>query len=157
MPQRQAWILRRHEPLNSTKGRLGGSAQGRAPVEEGSRVGVPQCAMFLLSKTNGLLRSTWRAGRGCGATSIEVAAIGRQTVEAARERRLDIILSDARLQEGTCPAAVASIQCELGDIPAIFITGSPTECQPRSASAIVLTKLFDNAAMLGVFRNSAPI
>ncbi|GAN15297.1 response regulator [Sphingomonas paucimobilis] len=92
-----------------------------------------------------------------GATSIEVAAIGRQTVEAARERRLDIILSDARLQEGTCPAAVASIQCELGDIPAIFITGSPTECQPRSASAIVLTKLFDNAAMLGVFRNSAPI
>lgn len=92
-----------------------------------------------------------------GATSIDVATTERQAVEAAGERRPDIILSDVRLQEGTGPAAVAAIQCELGDIPVIFITGTPTECQPRSASAIVLTKPIDNAAVLRAFKQLAPI
>jgi CheY-like chemotaxis protein len=92
-----------------------------------------------------------------GATSIEVVTTEREAVEAARGRRPEIILSDVRLAEGTGPAAVAAIQCELGEIPVIFITGTPIECRPRSASAVVLTKPIDSAAVLSAFSRLAPL
>jgi CheY-like chemotaxis protein len=92
-----------------------------------------------------------------GATLIGIATTEREAIEAARERRPDIILSDVRLQEGTGPSAVAAIRCKQGEIPVIFITGTPEDCQRRCSSAIVLTKPIDNASVLSAFRRLAPV
>ena len=66
-------------------------------------------------------------------------------------------MSDVKLSEGSGPMAVAAILYEYGPIPVIFIIGTPEECRPCEAPAVVLTKPISNAAVVSIFRRLAPL
>lgn len=72
-----------------------------------------------------------------GATSVEVAVSEAEAVDAAKRHRPDFITSDVRLLEGTGPRAVAEIKRVCGEIPVLFITGSPNECEGCPPDAIL--------------------
>lgn len=73
--------------------------------------------------------------KDAGATSTAQADTQDSAIEAARRQRPEIILSDVRLISGTGPLAVQAILAELGQIPVIFITGSPEDCTPCAPQA----------------------
>ncbi len=74
-----------------------------------------------------------------GATSIAQADTQAGAIEAARGQRPEMILSDVKLLSGTGPLAVQEILAELGEIPVIFITGTPEDCAPCAPPGIVLS------------------
>ena len=86
-----------------------------------------------------------------GATSFDFAATEAEAVEAAIANPPRLITSDVRLSEGTGPLAVQRIQQELGQIPVIFITGTPHECQPCDPPGLVLSKPFGHPALKDAF------
>ena len=92
-----------------------------------------------------------------GATSVRIAVTECEAVQAAREQRPSIIMSDVRLLEGSGPMAVIKILDECGPIPVIFITATPEDCRPCEPSAVVLTKPINNAAVVSTFRRLAPL
>jgi CheY-like chemotaxis protein len=75
-----------------------------------------------------------------GATSVAVADTEQGAIDAARDRKPDIIMSDVKLALGTGPLAVQAIILEHGAVPVIFITGSPEDCHPCEPPAIILQK-----------------
>jgi len=76
-----------------------------------------------------------------GATSVDFAETERDAVQAARERKPDIILSDVNLLVGTGTSAIRKIREEFGHVPVIFITATPDACtRSPQQSAIVLVK-----------------
>jgi CheY-like chemotaxis protein len=87
-----------------------------------------------------------------GVTSFEIASTEAEAVAAAMDRRPDLITSDVRLLEGTGPRAVAEILARLGHVPVIFITGTPSECVPAPASALILRKPLQRGALEAAFR-----
>lgn len=87
-----------------------------------------------------------------GAVSFDIAATQDKAVSSALGQRPDLITSDVRLLEGTGPAAVNEIHRRLGDVPVIFISGTPEECQPCSPPGIILSKPFQNRALASAFR-----
>lgn len=91
-----------------------------------------------------------------GATSVAMACTEDEAVQAAKERKPGIILSDVRLLVGTGPRAVQAILSALGEIPVIFITGTPEACQPCEPSSVILSKPVDPARVMEAFRRLAP-
>jgi CheY-like chemotaxis protein len=87
-----------------------------------------------------------------GATSFAFAATQKDAVDLARQNRPAIITSDVNLLEGNGPAAVATIQAELGDVPVIFITATPSECKPCAPPGVVLLKPVNVHHVAAAFR-----
>lgn len=75
-----------------------------------------------------------------GATSFDFAVIEAGAVAAALAHPPELITSDVKLIEGTGPLAVAQIQERLGELPVIFISATPEECQPCDPPGVVLAK-----------------
>lgn len=92
-----------------------------------------------------------------GATSIATACTEEEAVQAAKERTPGIIFSDVKLLVGTGPHAVQTIVSALGDIPVIFITGTPEACEPCEPPGVILGKPVDPARVMEAFRRLAPV
>jgi two-component system, response regulator PdtaR len=93
---------------------------------------------------------------GAGASAVAHAAGQAQAVAMAIEDPPAFIVSDVQLLEGTGPLAVQAIIGALGPMPVIFITGTPEDCYPRDAGAVVLGKPVDDACLGRTFRSLAP-
>lgn len=87
-----------------------------------------------------------------GATSFDVAVAQDQAVAAAVAHRPRLITSDVRLVEGTGPLAVQEIHRRLGEVPVIFISGTPEECRPCDPPGIILEKPLQEASLKSAFR-----
>lgn len=94
---------------------------------------------------------------GLGATSFAFADTQVEAVDAARERRPDLITSDVALLEGTGPEAVEIILKELGPVPVIFVTGTPEACRSCGPPARVLSKPLHRPTFSSAFRELAPL
>lgn len=90
-----------------------------------------------------------------GATSFAFADTQEGAVAAAISQPPEVITSDVRLIEGTGPEAVHAIHEKLGDIPVIFITSSPAECEPCDPPGEVLGKPIDQAELAASFHRIA--
>lgn len=82
-----------------------------------------------------------------GATSVEIVTTEADAVMSAQHRRPDFITSDVRLLHGTGPRAVAAITALYGNIPVLFITGSPESCEAYPSAAVMLKPV--TAAAIG--------
>ncbi|MEO7169269.1 MAG: response regulator [Pseudomonadota bacterium] len=91
-----------------------------------------------------------------GAKTFSFAETEREALDAAREHRPDVIMSDVMLREGTGPHAVEVIQGEMGPLPVIFITATPEACLSCDPPAIVLGKPVIDARLREAFRLVAP-
>jgi DNA-binding NtrC family response regulator len=94
--------------------------------------------------------------REAGATSIDQADNQQDAIIAARDHKPEMILSDVRLTSGTGPLAVQAIIAEHGDIPVIFITGTPEDCAPCAPPGVILGKPIIEHALKDTFRRLAP-
>ncbi|PZO76988.1 MAG: response regulator [Sphingomonas taxi] len=92
-----------------------------------------------------------------GATSIAQADSETAAVDAAGTHCPQMIVSDVRLHEGTGPLAVQRIIAAHGNIPVMFITGTPEACIPCDPPAVILTKPIDETAVMATFRSLAPL
>lgn len=86
-----------------------------------------------------------------GATSFDFAVSQEEAVAAALARRPELITSDVKLTQGTGPAAVQEIYRQLGELPVIFISGTPDDCQPCNPPGIILSKPFREEALKAAF------
>jgi CheY-like chemotaxis protein len=89
-----------------------------------------------------------------GVTSFEIVDTESDAVIAARNHRPDLITSDVALRLGTGPCAVRAIHCELGDIPVIFLTGTPDDCKPCQPPGSILSKPFDADTLISAYRRA---
>ena len=87
-----------------------------------------------------------------GATSIATAVTEDEAISAARELVPNIILSDVRLVGGTGPRAVQAITADAGEVPVIFITGTPEECRPCEPGVVILRKPIQPSTLVDTFR-----
>lgn len=92
-----------------------------------------------------------------GATSVATACTEDEAVQAAHERMPGVILSDVMLLDGTGPGAVRTIMSTLGEIPVIFITGTPEACRPCEPPGVILHKPIDPARVMDTFKRLAPV
>lgn len=88
-----------------------------------------------------------------GATSFDFADSEAGAVAAAIARPPGLITSDVKLVEGTGPNAVTMIHQRLGDIPVIFITGTPEECRPCNPPGQILSKPLNGARLRQAFHD----
>lgn len=88
-----------------------------------------------------------------GATSFSFAASQDAALAAAISRPPDVITSDVQLTSGTGPLAVDAIHHQLGDIPVIFITATPAQCEPCEPPGVVLSKPIDHGQLAAAFHN----
>ena len=86
-----------------------------------------------------------------GATSFDIAVTEAEAVAAALAHPPELITSDVTLIEGTGPLAVQQIHKRLGEIPVIFISGTPDQCRPCNPPGIVLTKPVRESALKEAF------
>lgn len=91
-----------------------------------------------------------------GATSFAFAATEKDAVRLALQQAPAVIASDVHLLEGTGPQAVQQIHAELGEVPVIFITAAPRDCQPCNPPGVVLTKPLNLHHLATAFRQFAP-
>lgn len=87
-----------------------------------------------------------------GVTSFDIADTQDKAVAAARAHRPDIITSDVAPRKGTGPLAVRAIQHEMGDMPVIFLTGTPEACKPCNPPGSILPKPFDAQMLTTAFQ-----
>jgi len=92
-----------------------------------------------------------------GATSYDQADSETDAVVAANAHVPDMIVSDVRLREGTGPLAVRRIIATYGEIPVMFITGTPEACEPCEQPAVILNKPILESAVIDAFRKLAPL
>ena len=92
-----------------------------------------------------------------GATSFDIVSTEAEAVAAARVRKPDLITSDVKLIQGTGPRAVEQIRNEVGDVPVIFITGTPDDCKPCAPPGIIIAKPYAAARVRSAFREMAPL
>ena len=87
-----------------------------------------------------------------GATSFAIATTEAEAVEAARAHPPHLITSDVKLIEGTGPGAVQTILSELGQVPVMFITGTPEACDVCDPPAVVLPKPMRRVSVVETFK-----
>ena len=90
-----------------------------------------------------------------GGTSFDFADTHRDTVDCARDRRPEMIISDVLLATGFGPDAVRAIHAEHGIIPTIFITATPEQCFGCDPERI-LEKPFSPHELTTLFRALRP-
>lgn len=88
--------------------------------------------------------------REVGARSFSFAATQDDAVAAALSNPPDLVTSDVKLLSGTGPLAVEVIHEKLGEIPVVFITGTPAECEPCAPPGQVLCKPIDEKRLIAV-------
>lgn len=86
-----------------------------------------------------------------GVSSFDIADSEDGAVRAARAHRPDFITSDVSLRVGTGPQAVETIHSEMGDMPVIFLTGTPQDCKPCDPPGSILAKPFDADALTAAY------
>lgn len=91
-----------------------------------------------------------------GATSFDVVDTQEDAIAAALARKPDVITSDVKLREGTGPEAVSMIHREVGDVPVIFLTGMPEDCDRCDETGAVLPKPFDPNALADAYGKVRP-
>lgn len=92
-----------------------------------------------------------------GATSVVFATTEAEAITAARSAMPAVILSDVDLKQGgTGPRACHAIRAEMGEIPVIFITGTPEHCDPCDYAAAILSKPIAQHHVIEAFRSVAP-
>ena len=91
-----------------------------------------------------------------GATSFAFASTEAEAVEAGAARRPDVITSDVKLIEGTGPRAVQVLHPPLGDVPVLFITGTPEACEPCEPPGRILSKPLNAVRLAAVFATWRP-
>ncbi|QJU60924.1 response regulator [Sphingomonas sp. AP4-R1] len=91
-----------------------------------------------------------------GGTSIDTAATEADAVDAAFAHRPDIILSDVILGEGNGPSAVQAIYQRYGEVPVIFITGTPADCHPCAPPGVIFGKPINERQVMAAFRQAMP-
>ena len=91
-----------------------------------------------------------------GATSFAIAATEQDAVSLALQERPSVITSDRRLLNGTGPRAVERITERIGEIPVIFITANPEDCDWSSPPTAVLVKPFSSHEAMTVFHEVLP-
>lgn len=89
-----------------------------------------------------------------GGTSIDTASTEAGAIDAAAAHKPDIILSDVILAKGTGPHAVQAIFARFGEVPVIFITGTPAECHPCAPPGVVFGKPIDERGVIAAFREA---
>lgn len=89
-----------------------------------------------------------------GAVSFDIVGTQHDAVIAAAGRKPDLITSDVKLLDGSGPAAVMEIHEQLGQIPVIFITGSPEACEPCNPPGSIVTKPFSAHALTTAFHHA---
>jgi len=87
-----------------------------------------------------------------GATSFDLADTEAGAIVAAREKRPAIIVSDVTLRVGTGPAAVKAIHAFHGEIPVIFVTGTPEACDPVDPPGRLFAKPMHEPSVVLAFR-----
>lgn len=92
---------------------------------------------------------------GAGATSSAFAATEEQALAEARARRPDFIICDVQLRDGRGPDAIERIRSELGDIPVMFVTGMPEDCDELDYAVAVLVKPVSERQLAATFRHHA--
>ena len=92
-----------------------------------------------------------------GATSFAFATTEQGAVDAALAHPPAVITSDVKLVEGTGPHAVTRIHDTLGEVPVIFITGTPDDCRPCNPPGIILSKPMDHRAVASAFHELGPV
>ncbi|HEX7853081.1 MAG TPA: response regulator [Sphingobium sp.] len=75
-----------------------------------------------------------------GAESCAVAANEEEALREALRQRPDFIASDVKLGAGFGPSAVKAIRVQLGEIPAVYITGNPELAREADPGVPVITK-----------------
>lgn len=90
-----------------------------------------------------------------GATSYAIADTEELAVECAHEQRPDVITADVRLARGSGPQAVIRIEAELGPIPVIFVTATPSAATGFEHFAVI-QKPFRPARLVEAFKAVAP-
>jgi CheY-like chemotaxis protein len=90
-----------------------------------------------------------------GATSFSFAATEREAIECARAARPAFVTADVMLGSTSGVAALRLIEAELGPLPAIFITGTPDQCEATNHP--VLEKPFHPARLAEMFIAAAPL
>ncbi|WP_242121989.1 response regulator [Sphingomonas lacusdianchii] len=88
-----------------------------------------------------------------GGTSFDTVATEAEAIEAARAHKPDIILSDVILAKGRGPRAVQAIFARCGEVPVIFITGTPADCHPCNPPGVVFGKPIDERRVIAAFRD----
>ena len=94
---------------------------------------------------------------GEGATSVAIAVTEDDAVASALACLPAVITSDVKLLEGTGPHAVQRIHDKLGDVPVLFITGTPQDCQPCAPPGKVFSKPIDHRAVIAAFHELGPV
>lgn len=89
-----------------------------------------------------------------GGTSIDTAATETDAIDAATAHRPDIILSDVVLAEGNGPSAVQAIFARFGEVPVIFITGTPADCHPCAPPGVIFGKPINEHRVIAAFRQA---
>jgi CheY-like chemotaxis protein len=90
-----------------------------------------------------------------GAVTFDYAATEEAAVTAALAHQPDFITSDVKLLSGTGPQAVSRIHDTLGDIPVVFVTGTPEDCAPCNPPGRILRKPVDQREFVKAFHELA--
>lgn len=91
-----------------------------------------------------------------GVTSFAFADTQEAAFASAGSHPPDLITSDVKLLRGTGPRAVDAIHKAVGEIPVIFITATPADCEPCEPPGQVLRKPIDGAQLAAAFRAAIP-
>ena len=86
-----------------------------------------------------------------GATSFAFAETEEGAVAAAIAHHPVLITSDVKLARGNGPFAIQEIHRQLGEIPVIFITGTPEDCKPCNPPGKILGKPLIEAELVAAF------
>lgn len=121
-----------------------------------SSAGVPMCHVLIIEDEWLVADDLIHLVEEAGATSIATACTEDEAVQAARQHTPAIILSDVKLASGTGPGAVQTILSAQGEVPVIFITGSPEGCQDFAAPSVILPKPIDSGQVIETFKRLAP-
>lgn len=92
-----------------------------------------------------------------GATSVAMAMTEAEAIAAAASHLPDVILSDVNLKlGGTGPNAVEAIRAGKPQIPVIYITGTPEECEPCDDAVAILNKPIQPELVIAAFTRAYP-
>lgn len=91
-----------------------------------------------------------------GATSFAYAATQSDAIASALSHRPVLITADVMLAQGTGPRAIEEIHKQLGQIPVIFITGTPGECIPCDPPGKILCKPVVPSELATTFHEMVP-
>ena len=88
-----------------------------------------------------------------GVTSFSFAESEAEAIASAVDHPPSLITSDVKLAEGNGPRAITMIHERLGNIPVIFVTGTPGDCHPCEPPGRILCKPVDRAQFRRAFHD----